>query len=82
LPGDVIAPLRGEPPLTTKRLTSDATPPAPLVVRQAAIWSFSLKPAASLAEYVFSQIPQQVLAGDFATVIWADGLIPLISLSK
>ncbi|HME48294.1 hypothetical protein [Mycobacterium sp.] len=32
------------------------------------IWSFTLEPAASPAEYVFSQIPQQVLAGDVDTV--------------
>ncbi|MGO9928749.1 MAG: hypothetical protein ACLPLP_22205, partial [Mycobacterium sp.] len=28
------------------------------------IWSFTLQPGASPAEYVFSQIPQQLLAGD------------------
>jgi hypothetical protein len=32
------------------------------------IWSFTLAPGASRAEYVFSQIPQQLLAGDAATV--------------
>jgi hypothetical protein len=32
------------------------------------IWSFTLPPGASSAEYVFSQIPQQLLAGDAATV--------------
>jgi len=32
------------------------------------IWSFTLQRGASPAEYVFSQIPQQVLAGDAATV--------------
>jgi hypothetical protein len=33
------------------------------------IWSFSLAAKASPTAYVFSQIPQQVLAGDTATVI-------------
>ncbi|HYB39499.1 MAG TPA: hypothetical protein VEF72_29785 [Mycobacterium sp.] len=33
------------------------------------IWSFTLQPGASPAEYVFSQIPQQVLAGDAPTII-------------
>jgi hypothetical protein len=32
------------------------------------IWSFTFSPGASPAEYVFSQIPQQLLAGDAATV--------------
>jgi hypothetical protein len=33
------------------------------------IWSFTLQPGASPAEYAFSQIPQQLLAGDAATII-------------
>jgi hypothetical protein len=33
------------------------------------LWSFTLQPGASPAEYVFSQIPQQLLAGDAATII-------------
>jgi hypothetical protein len=33
------------------------------------IWSFTLQPATSPPEYVFSQIPQQLLAGDTDTVI-------------
>jgi hypothetical protein len=33
------------------------------------IWSFTLQPGASPTEYVFSQIPQQLLAGDTATII-------------
>jgi hypothetical protein len=33
------------------------------------IWSFTLQPGASPAEYAFSQIPQQLLAGDTATII-------------
>ncbi len=32
------------------------------------IWSFTLAPDGSPAEYVFSQVPQQLLAGDAATV--------------
>jgi hypothetical protein len=35
------------------------------------IWSFTLQPGASSTEYVFSQIPQQLLAGDTATIIEA-----------
>jgi hypothetical protein len=35
------------------------------------IWSFSLDTGASSPTYVFSQIPQQVLSGDSATVIQA-----------
>ena len=35
------------------------------------IWSFTLQPGASPTEYVFSQIPQQLLAGDTATIIKA-----------
>jgi hypothetical protein len=35
------------------------------------IWSFALQPAASSPGYVFSQIPQQLLAGDTATIIQA-----------
>jgi hypothetical protein len=33
------------------------------------IWSFTLQPGAAPAEYVFSQIPQQLLGGDAATII-------------
>ena len=33
------------------------------------IWSFSLQPGASSTTYAFSQIPQQVLSGDSATII-------------
>ena len=33
------------------------------------IWSFTLQSGASPTEYVFSQIPQQLLAGDAATII-------------
>jgi hypothetical protein len=33
------------------------------------IWSFTLQSEASPTEYVFSQIPQQLLAGDGATII-------------
>jgi hypothetical protein len=33
------------------------------------IWSFSLNTGASSTTYVFSQIPQQVLSGDSATII-------------
>src|ERR1700738_1338918 len=32
------------------------------------IWSFTLQPGASSTTYAFSQIPQQVLSGDSATV--------------
>jgi hypothetical protein len=35
------------------------------------IWSFSLAAGASSTAYVFSQIPQQVLSGDSATIIQA-----------
>ena len=35
------------------------------------IWSFSLDAGASSTAYVFSQIPQQVLPGDSATIIQA-----------
>jgi hypothetical protein len=35
------------------------------------IWSFSLDTGASSTTYVFSQIPQQVLSGDSATIIQA-----------
>lgn len=33
------------------------------------IWSFTLAPEAGPVRYVFGQIPQQLLAGDAATVI-------------
>ncbi|MDH6247646.1 hypothetical protein [Mycobacterium sp. OTB74] len=33
------------------------------------IWSFTLQPGAASAEYAFSQIPQQLLAGDTDTTI-------------
>lgn len=33
------------------------------------IWSFTLEPEASPSAYVFSQVPQQVLAGDATTII-------------
>jgi hypothetical protein len=35
------------------------------------IWSFSLQPGAASSTYLFSQIPQQVLSGDSATIIEA-----------
>ena len=33
------------------------------------IWSFTLAPEPGPAQYTFGQIPQQLLAGDAATVI-------------
>jgi hypothetical protein len=35
------------------------------------IWSFSLQPGAASTTYAFSQIPQQVLSGDSATIVQA-----------
>jgi hypothetical protein len=37
------------------------------------IWAFTLVPADGQARYAFSQIPQQLLAGDAGTVISAGG---------